>query len=180
MEDGMILNNIVSVDLEKIIDEGIKKLKEETGVEIKYSIPDGKIRLILSGDSNNILVLKDRLGVKEKSSLTENSAVESLKRALSKVLDDQWKDLYTLQLKSIDDNDPELIHISLEVNIDTIPYPVRVTYHLANDGYVSMSYSVWGDVEKDERWSSTSITNPILLDKLKGIEKYYSVRHIEE
>lgn len=180
MEDIQITNNRFEVNLETIVKEAISKLESDTKVKIKsYVINNDKVILVTDGNDDNTLVLKDRLGVEEKNVLSEDKAVTKLKRTLAKVLDTKWKNSYDLKLKSIEDNDPELVHISLEVNLDTIPYPIRVSYHLGNDGYISISYSVFGDIEKDERWSSTSITHTTLLEKLAKIEHYYSVRHLE-
>ena len=178
--ESRILDNKIGVNVETLIKEAIKKLESDTGTKIQFdSLKDNTVFLIIDGNDNSVSVLKDRLRLEGESAITEDLAVNKIKRALAETLDTKWKGLYELNLKSMDSNTGDMVHISLEINLDTIPYPIRVSYHIAEDGYVTMGYSVFGDVEKDERWSSSSITNPLLLDKLAEIERYYSVRHIE-
>lgn len=175
--EAVVVNNRITVDLDKIINEAITHIKSRTNVNIvSYNIENDKISLVLEGNKENITVLKDRLNVVEEDdkSLT-NSMVNKFKVVLSNAVHETFGDNYEINLESIDKTDC-IIFIYLKLKLSTIPYPITVTYKLYEDGSMGMSYMLYGDTSKDERWYASSITLEELMLKLKDIETYYNVK----
>ena len=145
-----------------------------------YTIKEGTVTLTLKGEGANIAVLKDRLGVKEDTTALTDSAVNRVKVSLSKLIERNFEESYTLKLKSLDNFSQEMIHVTMELGLATVPYPISVQYHIADDGYFTVSYSCCGDVDKFERWSSSSISADGLDKKLKEISNYYKNKVLKD
>lgn len=169
-----IANDSIEVDLEELLKEAFSSIKMHTRVKVSgYSINDNKVTLRIEGAEENIRVLEDRLGIKKETTALTNSAVDRVKVSLSKLIERNFDEEYSIKLKSLDNFSEEMIHIALELTLATIPYPISIQYHIADDGYLTVSYSCFGDANKDERWSASSIMADRLVAKLKEISTYY-------
>lgn len=176
----VIKNNKVEVSLDKIIEEGIKYLKSQTGVTISnYEVKDDKIELALHGNDENIMILKDRLGVEDSHNALINSKMNMFKSKLDEILKNDFSN-YNIRFKSMD-NMGSIIFVYLNVEIPTIPYPMSVNFKVYDEGFIEMGYMLFGDTDLDERWSSTSASSDKLIKTLKDIEAYYlSKRELPE
>lgn len=169
-----IANDQIEVNLEELLKEAFSSIKMHTRVKVlDYKLNDGKVSLRIEGAEENIRVLEDRLGINKETTALTNSAVDRVKVSLSKLIERNFDESYSIKLKSLDNFSEEMIHIALELTLATIPYPVSVQYHIADDGYLTVSYSCFGNADKDERWSASSITAEKLIEKLKEISDYY-------
>lgn len=173
--EATVLNNKVVSSLDTVILEGIKTLKERTGANIvSYRIEGDKIELLIDEtrtSKESLEVLRDRLCIEDFSTSISDSPISKFKARLDTILKDDFRD-YTIKFKSLD-NTGDIVFIYLTVNIPTIPYPVSVSFKLYEDGFIDMGYMLFGDTEKDERWSATSIDSQRFVETLKSIKAYY-------
>ena len=169
------MNEKVKVDLETILKEAFQYIKSTTNIKIvDYKIINSKIILDIEGNSENIIILKDRLNVKENTNLLADNKVDKLKKSLDKLIRTNFNDSFTIKFKSIDDTDKNIIHIALQLKLDSIPYPIILQYHLASDGSLNVSYMVVGDKSKYEIWRASSVSSKQLIKVLKEIKLYYN------
>ena len=177
-EPEMIIDNNITVDLDVIIKEAIKHIQSQTKVTIEdYKVNDNKIDLKVNGSSESISVFKDRMNVKEdtKALACGSTYVNKIKTAISNLIKENFDTSFTISLNSLDSMG-DIIFINMRVNIDVLPAQVSLTYKIYDDGFQDMSYNIWGDISKDERWSASSCTPECLVQKLKDIICYYNIK----
>lgn len=173
-------NNIIEFDLEKVIAEGLKHLEERTSVKCEYISNDGKtVKVKLDGNQNAIAVALDRMEVKNKTMAISNTVVDKMKVKIQKDLATYF-DLYEpevkVSLENYDDKFGDIVFIYYNVKIPVLPSNVKVKINVKvyEDNHIEFGYTILGNKDNDEYWSSTCAENiQKIASKIDEVSEYY-------
>lgn len=182
MSKGQVVldNGIIEFDLEKVIMEGLKHIEEMTSVKCEYISSDNKtVKVKLDGNQNAIAVALDRMNVKDKTLSLSNTVVDRMKVKIQKDLATYF-DIYEPEIKvsleNYDDKFGDIVFIYYNVKIPVLPSHVKVKINVKvyEDNHIEFGYTILGDKEKDEYWSSTYAKNiQEIAAKINAVSEYF-------
>lgn len=180
MSDSAVLNNIIEFDLEKVIAEGLKHLEEATSVKCNYISNDGNtVKVQLDGNQNAIATVLDRMEAKNNTVELTNTVVDKMKVKIQKDLatyfDLKEKEI-KVSLENYDDKFGDIVFIYYNIKLPVLPSHVKVKINVKvyEDNHIEFGYTILGDKEKDEYWSSTYAKNiQEIAAKINVVSKYF-------
>lgn len=164
----------IEVNISEIINQAILKLKEITDADIQFvSKTEDFVTLEVSGNSANISVVKDVLNVSGGEDLEADDTANRLKRNIYNTVSDKYTNVQ-VKLIEVVQGYADMGTIRFEITVDEIPYPIKLTYNIFDDGEINCRLSCTG-ADRSERWVY-SITSGVdeLLDKMQIIADYYN------
>lgn len=181
MSKEVVLDNgIIEFDLERVIAEGLKHIEEMTSVKCNYISNDEKtVKVKLDGNQNAIAVALDRMNVKDKTLALSNTVVDKMKVKIQKDLATYF-DLYEpevkVSLENYDDKFGDIVFIYYNVKLAVLPSHVKVKINVKvyEDNHIEFGYTILGDKDKDEYWSSTYAKNiQEIAARIDAVSEYY-------
>lgn len=174
LQEGGNNTQRIEVNINEIINQAILKLKGVTDADIKFiSKTEDSVVLEVSGNSANISVVKDVLNVSGNEEIEADDTVNKLKRNIYNSVSDNYTNVQ-VKLIEVVQGYADMGTIRFEITVDEIPYPIKLTYNVFDDGEINCRLSCTG-ANRDERWVY-SITSGVdeLLDKMQIIADYYN------
>lgn len=179
-KEVVIDNNIVEFDLEKVIIEGLKHIQEMTSVKCEYISNDGKsVKVKLDGNQNAIATALERMEVRNDIVAVSNTVVDKMKVKIQKDLSTYLaihKPEVKVSLENYDDKFGDIVFIYYNVKVAILPDNVKIKINVKvyEDNHIEFGYTIVGDKENDEYWSSTYARNiQDIAAKIEAVSKYY-------
>lgn len=167
-------NQQIEVDINEIINQAILKLKEVTDADIKFvSKTDNTVNLEVSGNAVSISVIKDVLNISSDNEVEVDNTASELKRNIYNTISDKYTNVQ-VKLIEVVQSYADMGTIRFKITVDEIPYPIKLSYSIFDDGEINCRLSCTG-ADRNERWSYSITSDPDdLLDKVKRIADYYN------
>lgn len=181
MSNGVILeDNIIEFDLEKVIKEGLKHIESNTSVKCEYISNDGyKVKVKIDGNQNAIATALERMEAKVDTQALSNTVVDKMKDKIQEDLSryfDLYKPEVKISLESYDDTFEDIVFIYFNIKLQVLPsfVKVKIKVKVFEDNHIEFGYTIIGNKDNDEVWSSTYAENiQAIAKKIDEVSEYY-------